>query len=395
MEILKYPEQINPYNDVIVTSQTEEEETLEKGSLKLIKGVHRGEDKYRSKRIYGTVVAIPYKLRPERIHQVDKQFPKGTVAFSGERIQEQVIAYENIMGRTLQAKERKKHKDRYISSPYEPKFTYNTDQPILGRPGDTAWFHYLALSDQNYLGQDEKHQRYYRVPYENIFAFSNSKGITMVNGYVQVKPYWNSDFEEIEVAGKKIRGKLKGNLVVSLNEAPEYLTGEVVEKGACFGEDTRKTIKKGDIVIYAKGSEFTNTILGQQVHLMQQWQIIAKKEGNTFVPVGPYVQIKTYKIPPKKIVLVDHYKNPVGGVMEDVVNVKKQLEDLIIPVGDVLSCGELCEHVREKTHVYFNIGARVYNLEDTIFIHEGDVMAEYYGKYSVPTEMRLQMPNLN
>jgi len=81
--------------------------------------------------------------------------------------------------------------------------------------------------------------------------------------------------------------------------------------------------------------------------------------------------------------------------MEDVVNVKKQLEDLIIPVGDVLSCGELCEHVREKTHVYFNIGARVYNLEDTIFIHEGDVMAEYYGKYSVPTEMRLQMPNLN
>ena len=142
--------------------------------------------------------------------------------------------------------------------------------------------------------------------------------------------------------------------------------------------------------MYEKGSEFKNVIQGEETMLMQQWRIIAKKVGNKFLPVGDYVQITTNKIPPRKIILVDTFKRELGGLMEDVVNVKKDLEYLITPVGTVIAAGENCNYLDASSgKVYFNTSAKVFNLEDTIFLREGDIAALWDGDYHIPTELRI------
>jgi len=388
MEILEYPDKLRMYNAVLVRANKTVEDTIKVGDKELFKDYTF--DKYKSKKIYAEVVAVPFAIRPTRNHQTDHEWPKGTQSFGGDVIQLQIHAYQNVIRRRLQEKETKEFTKKYRSGPYEPEFTRNNEQSMLASAGDTAWFHYLALSDESYMGQDLKQNRYYKIPYEVIFCFTNDNVVKMANGFLQVEPYWDKDFDEIEVNGTIVRGKLKGNLVVGLLQAPEYLTGKVIKKGACFGSDTRSTIEDGDIILYEKGSEFKNVIQGKEVMLMQQWRIIAKMVGNKFMPVGDYVQITTTKIPPRKIILVDTFKRELGGLMEDVVNVKKDLEYLITPVGEVLAAGENCNYVNASSgKVYFNTSAKVFNLEDTIFLREGDISALWEGDYNIPTELRI------
>jgi co-chaperonin GroES (HSP10) len=355
MALLADPKKLRLYNNVLVRAEKESEDTITSNNIILYKNTTF--DPHKSKRIFGEIVAVPYKLRPSRVHQTDSMYPIAKTYFPGENISKQVKAYQERIGRRLVVSELKAHKVRYSSSPYFPSFTSNHDQPILASVGDTAWFHYLALSDESYMGQDDDHNRYYQIPYESIFCFTTSSGHTkMANGYVQVDPYWDENYEDIEVDGKLIKGKLKGNLVIGLKEKPEFRTGVVVRKGFDFGEDTRSTVVDGDIIIYDKGSEFANEINGCKVYLMQQWQIIAKRQGNTFIPVGDYVQLRVRK--------------KVQGII-------LRMEDVIEDKGIVIAKGENCQYVQEGSNYIFNVKARVFNLEDTILIKEGKILARY------------------
>ncbi len=386
MAILEHPERVKMYNDVLVKAQSETEEFIEGKTLKLRKniitdmGPNAFYHKQKGKRIWAEVVGIPYKLRPTRIHQTNTIHPKAHQSFSGDIIQGQVYAYQKQIKRRLQEKELKVFMDRYRSSPWEPEFTRNNDQEIICKPGDIAWFHYLALSDDSYMGQDLEHNRYYRVPYESIYCFRRPSlgAVAMVNGYVLVKEFWSDDWEEIEVGDSTIKGKMKGNLVISVSQAPEYLTGTVKDKGLDFGEDSRPDVKIGDVVIYRKKSEFKNRVLGEEVMVMPQWQIIAKKYRNNFVPVGNYVHLQTTKIPEKQIVLMDMVRKQVSGLMMEEVAFKKELSDLVIPFADVINVGANCKHVKKGMKVYFNTRAEVFNIGDTLFVREGEIMAEVY-----------------
>ena len=166
MAILKHPEKLRMYNDVLVKAQSETEEYIKGKTMIFHKNIttSMGPDafyhKQKGKRIWAEVVGIPYKLRPIRIHQTNTVHPKAHQSFSGDIIQGQVYAYQEQIKRTLQEKELKKFMDRYRSSPWEPEFTRNNSQEILGQPVDIAWFHYLGLSDDSYMGQDEEHNRY-------------------------------------------------------------------------------------------------------------------------------------------------------------------------------------------------------------------------------------------
>ena len=384
MAILKHPEEVKMYNDVLVRAQSETEEFIEGKTLKLHKNITTAMSansfyhKQKGKRIWAEVVGVPYKLRPIRIHQTNTIYPKAHQSFSGDIIQVQVYAYQKQIKRTLQEKELKVFMDRFRSSPWEPEFTRNDDQFIMCKPGDIAWFHYLALSDDSYMGQDDDHNRYYRVPYEAIYCFEINKGagVIMVNGYVLIEEYWSKDYEEIKVGNKTIRGKLKGNLVIGIQQSPEYLTGTVIKKGVDFGEDSRPDVKIGDVVIYRKKSEFKNRIMGKEVMVMPQWQIIAKLVGKTFKPVGNYVHLQTTKIPEKQIILMDMVRKEVAGLMMDEIMFKKELSDLVLPIAEVIAVGANCPHVKPGMKVFFNTKAEVFNIEDTIFIREGDIMAE-------------------
>jgi hypothetical protein len=89
---------------------------------------------------------------------------------------------------------------------------------------------------------------------------------------------------------------------------------------------------------------------------MQQWQIIAKRQGNTFIPVGDYVQLRVRK--------------KVQGII-------LRMEDVIEDKGIVIAKGENCQYVQEGSNYIFNVKARVFNLEDTILIKEGQILARY------------------
>ena len=377
MTLLNNPEKLKMYNDVLVKAQSETEEFVEGKKLKLHKNINTAKSpdafyyKQKGKRIWAEVVSIPYKLHPTRVHHTNRSFPRSHQSFSGDIIQVQVYAYQKQIRRVLQQKELKVFMDRYKSSPWEPEFTRNNDQEILGKKGDTAWFHYLALSDESYVGQDDDNNRYYKVPYETIFCFEREGNITMVNGYVLIEEYWSDDYQEIKVGNKIIRGKLKGNLVIGLKQSPEYLTGTVVRRGADFGKDSRPEVKEGDIVIYRKRSEFKNNIQGKEVMVMPQWQIIANKRENAFRPVGDYVHLQTTKIPEKQIILMNMVSKMVEGQLLNEIQFKKDLSDLVLPFADVIAVGANCEHVKPGTKVYFNTNAEVFNIEDSIFIKEG------------------------
>ena len=385
MEIIENPSKLRMYNDVLIQSQSETEEFIKTKNLTLHKNIvtQRGEDaffhKQKGKRIYGIVTAIPFRLRPTRIHLTNSMTPKGHQAFTGDIIQAQVHAYKKVIRRELQEKELKVFMDKYRSSPWEPEFTRNNDQKILCKPGDTAWFHYLSLSKESYMGQDGSNQRYYRIPYESIFCFITPGNVThMINGYVQVEQYWSKDFQEIDVDGKKMMGKLKGNIVVELKNKPELQTGIVSCKGKDLGVDSRPNVAAGDVILYRKGAEFQNKIQDKEVLLMHQWQIIAKQAANKFIPVGNYVMLRVAKIPEKKIIHMDMIKCQVAGLMMDEIVFKKSLRDLIENIGYVVAVGENCEYAKANTRVLFNVDAEVFNIADVLFIKEGEIMAEIF-----------------
>ena len=257
MALLTNTDEYRPYNEVLIQSDTETDNEINIHGLTLFRDTSY--DNQRTKRIYGTVAAIPYRLSTERIHQLDDDYPRAVTYFGGDVIGRQAIGMIRQFGRVLNTAEERKLSKRYRPGIYEPQFTRLHEQQIKGKVGDRVYFHYLGLSDDTYAGQDNDHKRYYRVPYQNIFCFVNEGGTVMVNGYMQVEPYWDEEYQEIEVDGKVIRGKLKGDLVVGLKEAPEYRTGTILHRGPDFGEDTRATIYIGDRVVYSSGAEFKNT----------------------------------------------------------------------------------------------------------------------------------------
>jgi co-chaperonin GroES (HSP10) len=353
MALLTEPHKLRLYHDVLVRSNTETDDVVKLDKVTLFKDTSY--DPHRSKRIYGEVVALPYRLRGSREHQEELIFPEAKGYFGGESIARQAIKQSQIYRRALNVAEEKKFRSRYSSGHYEPSYTLISDQPIQGKPGDRAYFHYLALSDESYMGQDLEHNRYYRVPYDTIFCFVRGGVTYMANGYMQVEPYWNEEYQEIEVDGKKVRGKLKGNLVIGLKEAPEFRTGTVVRRGLNYGRDTRSTIRESDIVIYTVGSEFKNTIEGKEVYLMKQWNIIAKREDNKVVPVGDYVHLRV--------------KKRTGIIM--------RMEDVLEDIAEVISTGENCQYAKPGDKVHFNTQARFFNIDDTVLLREGQILARY------------------
>ena len=113
MAILSNPKNLKMYNDVLVMAQSETEEYIKGKTLTLHKNIVTDVNpdvflhKHKGKRIWAEVVAIPYKLRPARIHQTNSIHPRAHQSFSGDIIQGQVYAYQNTIGRTLQEKELK------------------------------------------------------------------------------------------------------------------------------------------------------------------------------------------------------------------------------------------------------------------------------------------------
>lgn len=316
-------------------------------------------DKLKHARISGEVVAVPDCLRdPGMIYYENSP---GSPRPATYRSHEKVLR----MMASLSAIGRDKAGSLYRPVLFEPDYETICGKEVEVRIGDKIWFHYLCISDNNYIGRADDGMKMYKVYYDQIFGRKSTDGIVMMNGYVMVKPFFGDDFKEVECDGKKINAKtevLAGvEIVTETVEKPKYLHGILYNIGKPVGKDTRLTCHKGDHIVFTPSSEFTNKIEGDEYYIMRQWDIMAKDTVDGYVPVGNYVSIvpDTYKHKGLIILLEDYY--PIANT------------------GVVKCLGENAgEEIREGDRVGYNNAAVSHvNVEGTVFIREEDIMYKY------------------
>ncbi|KKN63256.1 hypothetical protein LCGC14_0503740 [marine sediment metagenome] len=248
---------------------------------------------------------------------------------------------------------------------YPTSFTYTyvkTDmQPNQVEAGDLAYFHYLTLHENNYLGKDEKGMEYYKCSYDNIFCvfkghltktravkewkhYCYDKNPTMTNGYILVEPYWGTGFVEVEIdeighnlkpTGEKRSIKVNmspSGIIYDVYNKPIYGHGTIRHIG-CKINDMDYGIAEGDQVIYLHGSEFKNKIEGKEYYIMKQWDVVAKTDHHKLIPVGDYVLMRSDRME-QSIVWTKKKKIPV--------------------TGKILAIGNRVNYLQPGDNVYYN-----------------------------------------
>ena len=158
-------------HDLIVKVSSRLVEEIDMGKTKLYLAADY--DIYRNTKITAEGVSVPKSLKGVVLYSNNEGFP----AYHGK----------------------KDAKGKYYPTNHQRSYTTMLDQPIEVKDGDTAYFHYLTLSDNNYLGKDEEGFELYRCGYDNLFCYVREGKIHMVNGWVAVTPLKDEDFDSEKV----------------------------------------------------------------------------------------------------------------------------------------------------------------------------------------------------
>lgn len=353
-------------------------------------------------RLHAKVVAVPERLSEqlEPLYEIYPGCPRPLQARDTDQMQRQINA--------MPPQYRSRHGLKYLCGGFKPEFKTLENEPVEVPVGSTVYFHYNSLlKAENYLERLENGDLLYRIPYSSIFCYIEYEGgpINMLNNYCLVTPYVDEKTQEIEMpGGGKIFGRMRGDLVISLEESKKYLTGILRHIGRPIGPDNRKITPIGALIMYRPSSEFVNNIEGDPYYVMRSTDIVAewiedseiekvKKiyalrgqtiEFNQIVPVGDYVMItpeaQSVLKQGQQIVFDPHNPNqkfnqgdlfvPEGAFSQDK---KKKLHKF--GVGRVLFSGELCENDRKDLDVmYEKSGFYLYVPEfNVVFVREKDI----------------------
>ena len=118
--------------------------------------------------------------------------------------------------------------------------------------GDTLYFHYNVVEDSHIDGD------LYNVEEDRIFCYVRDGVIHPVNDWAMLEPYEEHN-DIVEVEGKRVRARMKGNLVIGLQEKTSAEYAIVAHIGT-----NEKGLKQGDIVVMEPHFEFKNTIEGKE-----------------------------------------------------------------------------------------------------------------------------------
>jgi len=188
----------------------------------------------------------------------------------------------------------------------DDKYVRNRDIPHTIQVGDIIYFHYLTLEDPNNWMHYDKGWHYFKVPVHDCFlslrpdAFGEYKrnGLdlksVMHNQYVLGKEYWGEAWEQIDVDGKTIAGKVNSKgLVTETKEKPLENHAIITDIGKGIDPYSRSgIIRPGDVVLLKPQCEFENEIENEKRWVFTHMDIIAKVYGETYYPVSDYVLIK-------------------------------------------------------------------------------------------------------
>ena len=132
------------------------------------------------------------------------------------------------------------------------------------RLGDTLYFHYNVVEDSHIDGD------LYNVEEDRIFCYVRDGVIHLVNDWALLEPYEEHN-DIVEVQGKRVRARMRGDLVIGLQEK----TSAEYAKVAHIGRND-KGVEQGDIVIMEPHFEFKNTIEGKEYFCSKTKHIIGR-----------------------------------------------------------------------------------------------------------------------
>ncbi|MDX1628599.1 MAG: hypothetical protein R3345_07860 [Fulvivirga sp.] len=288
------------YHDLIVKVDKRLVESIKMGQTQL--KLAADFDIYKNTKITAEVVSVPHKLKGIVLYGEDEGFPpyQGRFTSDGKR-------YPTI------------HQRKYITM---------ENQPIDIEVGDTVYFHYLTLSDHNYVGKDRDGMELYKCGYDQVFCYVRDGQINMVNGYIAVSALKDDSYEEIEIdkldtMGKKVGTKkievkmTEGGIIYDMDNKPVFRHGKISHIGK--SPDLRNyEVSKGSTIVYSDWSEFKNTIEGTEYYIMKVFDVVAFYQNNQLVPSGFYCSVSVESDRESKLILPKKYKkkNNVATILK-------------------------------------------------------------------------------
>lgn len=360
-------------------------------------------------RISAKVIAVPGRLSSnlEPLYEIYPGSPRPLQSRDTDQMQKQL--------NEMPAHYRKGNAGlTYLCGGFRPEFKTFENEPVEVPVGSTIYFHYNSLlKPENYMEKLENGDLLYRIPYTSIFCYVEYEGgpINMVNNYCLVTPYVDEATQEIEMpGGGKIFGRMRGNLVISLEESKKYLTGVLRHIGRPIGPDHRSMTPVGALIMYRPSSEFVNNIEGDPYYVMRSTDIVAEWiedseiekvkniyalrgqtiEFNQIVPVGDYIMItpeqQSVMRQGQQIIFDPHNPNQKFNqgdlfVPDSAFSQDKKKKIHRYGLGKVLFSGELCTKDRKDLDVmYEKSGFYLYVPEfNVVFVREKDI----YGNLEV------------
>ena len=193
------------------------------------------------------------------------------------------------------------------SKEVDPVYKLNRDVKHNIKTGDIVYFHYLVLESSDNFLFVEGEWKYYKCQINDIFlSIRKHTGggywrknieyrVVLHNEYVLGKKYFGEGWEQIEVDGRAIAGKVdkKSGLVTKLKGKPELNHATITDIGRGIDPYSRnKEVKPGDVALLKPKCEFVNEIENQERWVFTHSDIIAIYKGSNLIPVCDYVLIK-------------------------------------------------------------------------------------------------------
>jgi len=356
-------------------------------------------------RICAKVVAVPERLSKylDPLYEIYPGSPRPVQKRDSALMQKQFNA--------LPKHYRKTHGLKYICGGYVPEYKTLEGEPVEVPVGSTIYFHYnTLLKEENYVERLENGDLLYRIPYQAIFCYVNSQGeIIMLNNYCLVTPYFDEKTQELELPnGQRVFGRMKGDLIVSLEDHHKYLTGVLRHKGRPIGPDSRNATPINALIMYRPSSEFVNNIEGYPFYVMRITDIVAEwiedseielikaqaeQAGFTadirqIIPVGDYVMISPEKQSVMKQgnqIIFDpnnpHQKFNQGDLFipDNAFSHDKKKKKEKFGIGQVQYHGELCKKDRTGQKVMYEKSGYYLYVEEfnVVFVREGDIYGTF------------------
>jgi co-chaperonin GroES (HSP10) len=234
------------------------------------------------------------------------------------------------------------------------------DFDINLKKGDKVYFHYLTLTDDQFIDRLEDGSSLYYVYPENIYCSINDGKINPVMGTVFIEPYFGDDVVDVEYDKQTIKARVtESDIVSEIVKNPKHLQGKVSVIGEPEGFDD-SGVREGDIIFYTLNSDFENDIEGNKYYIMRQWDLFAKLDDNKPTPLTNWLKVDLE-------LKEDQTENGLYLVHKDKHNTNK---------GTISQVGEGVDDLKEGDVIHFKRTGKFHYIEeyDCAFIRKEDVL---------------------